>query len=226
MWLGQERDVVGRIEDPSERCEVARRPGGRTARVRRDVLDATLRHIADRGLDGLTIAAVASAAGVAQTTVYRRWPTPPSLVADALLQLANERNPMPDTGNIRGDLHQMADQIAALLSDPVIERLIGVAMALTADPDVAAARKIFWESRFELAKEVVERAVRSGQLNPDSAPREVIETLVAPLYFRLVVAGQTIDDDLIQRSVNNAIALHSATCRCRPDESHHQDAPG
>lgn len=187
--------------------DIARRPGGRTARVRRDVLDATLRHIADRGLDGLTIAAIASSAGVAQTTVYRRWPTPPALVADALTDLANERNPMPDTGSLRRDLHQLAEQIAKLLSEPAIVRLLGSSLALSSDPDVSAARAAFWDHRFRLSQPIVDRALARGDIHPNSNPREVIETLVAPLYFRLLVTDQTIDAGLVDRCVDSTMVV-------------------
>ena len=197
----------------------ARRHGGRTARVRRDVLNATLRHIAERGLEGLTIAAIATAAGVAQTTVYRRWPTPPSLVADALSDLAAERNPIPDTGDIRLDLYQLADQIAHLLAEPAIVRLLGVSLALSADPDVATARTLFWENRFRLSQPVVDRAIRRGQLRPHSNPHEVIETLVAPLYYRLLVSDQAIDRDLIHRCVDTTLKMHAQ----RVKDRHHEE---
>ncbi|OUC75642.1 TetR/AcrR family transcriptional regulator [Gordonia lacunae] len=188
--------------------DIARRPGGRTARVRRDVLDATLRHIADRGLDGLTVATIASAAGVAQTTVYRRWPTPPSLVADALEDLAEARNPMPDTGSLRRDLHQLAEQIAGLLSEPAIARLLGSSLALSSDPEVDSARMLFWDHRFQLSQPLVDRAISRGEIRTDAHPREVIETLVAPLYFRLLVTNQPIGADLIDRCVDTAMAVY------------------
>lgn len=184
------------------------RPGGRTARVRQDVLDATLRHVAVHGLDGLTIAAIATAAGVAQTTVYRRWPTPPALVADALGELATHRNPMPDNGDIRLDLQQLIGQIIDLLSEPALARLVGASLALASDPDVAAARKLFWTNRFDLSAEVVARAVRRGQLRPDSDPREVIETLVAPLYLRILVTDQPVGDDFGNRCVEDVLTLY------------------
>jgi len=52
-----------------------RRPGGRSARVRRAVLDATLELVNAHGLDGVTVAEVAERAGVHETSIYRRWRT-------------------------------------------------------------------------------------------------------------------------------------------------------
>ena len=64
-----------------------RRPGGRSARVQDAVAQAALTQLLDVGYQGLTIRGVAQAAGVAETTVYRRWPTINHLTAAALLKL-------------------------------------------------------------------------------------------------------------------------------------------
>lgn len=51
----------------------------------------------ERGYDGLSLSEVAKAAGVAETTVYRRWPTKAALAAAALLQFAAVENPLPSS---------------------------------------------------------------------------------------------------------------------------------
>src|SRR6267154_2033770 len=51
----------------------AQRPGGRSARVRREVLAATLHVLLEEGLDATTIPAIADRAGVHHTSIYRRW---------------------------------------------------------------------------------------------------------------------------------------------------------
>src|ERR1700758_3230045 len=76
------------------------RPGGRSARVRKAVLDATLSRLLANAFAGLTVADVAADAGVAETTVYRRWPTKSALTAAALAELAAADNPTPDTGTL------------------------------------------------------------------------------------------------------------------------------
>src|SRR5690349_18554003 len=81
-----------------------RRPGGRTARVREAVLDATLAELAGRGYAGLTVEGVAARSGVHKTTVYRRWGGVEGLIADALDRGSRLPWPVPDTGTVRGDL--------------------------------------------------------------------------------------------------------------------------
>src|SRR2546427_11820147 len=80
------------------------RPGGRSARVGKSVLDAALNRLLTDGFDALSIAAVATDAGVAETTVYRRWPTKSALAAAALAELAAADNPTPATRNPEGNL--------------------------------------------------------------------------------------------------------------------------
>ncbi|MGW2661494.1 TetR/AcrR family transcriptional regulator [Nocardia tengchongensis] len=198
------------MDQPGEQPSAPRkRTGGRSARVRQSILSATVAQIAEHGLEGLTISEVAERAGVAETTIYRRWGTRTALVADAVAALAAEANPVPDTGTLRGDLQQLADQITHLISQPGIARLLGSALALSVDPDVAAARRHFWEDRFERTSQVITRAIDRGELTIDADPREVMETLAAPLYFRLLVGDRPLDGPFIARCIDHTIARFS-----------------
>lgn len=197
-------------EQPAPSSVPRKRTGGRSARVRHDVLAATLDQLAAHGIEGLSISEVAARAGVAETTIYRRWGTRTALVADAVTELAAVNNPVPDTGTLRGDLHQLADQISDLISRPGIARLLAAITALSADPDVATARRRFWNERFELTASVVHRAVERGELPEGVLPREVLETLSAPLYFRLLVVDQPLECDFVTRCIDQTIAIYSS----------------
>ncbi len=185
-----------------------RRTGGRSARVREAVLAAALAQVAERGMEGLRIAEVAARAGVAETTVYRRWPTSTALVADAVTELAARENPLPDTGTLRGDLVCVAEQIARLLDGPGIVRLLGTTLALAVDPEVAGARRRFWEARFAATAPVIERAVGRGELPPGAEPRAILEAVAAPLYFRVLVGERVPDREAVERCVDDALTLH------------------
>jgi hypothetical protein len=45
----------------------------------------------------------------------------------------------------------------------------------------AEASRRFWETRLELASQMVERAVARGEI-PAQAPRLVVEAMIAPIY--------------------------------------------
>ncbi|MFC7589155.1 TetR/AcrR family transcriptional regulator [Nonomuraea antimicrobica] len=65
------------MDQPSRSAGTVR-PGGRTARVRAAVLEATQDELVERGFHELTMDQVAARAGVGKTTVYRRWGAPPA----------------------------------------------------------------------------------------------------------------------------------------------------
>lgn len=186
--------------------EIRRRPGGRSERIRTAVLEAALSQLALHGYDGLSIAAVAREAGVAETTVYRRWPTPAVLAAAAVAHLAHTDNPIPDTGSLEEDLRALLAQVAELLARPGTEQILRAAAALDRNhPDAARARTAFWDSRFTGSQVIVERAVRRTELAEDSDPYAVIECLVAPLYFRVLLTDRSIDTDFLEDCVQRTL---------------------
>ena len=73
-----------------------RRPGGRSARVRAAVLEATLDELIDNGYAGETVQGIADRSGVNKTSLFRRWGSKAGLLSDALLRtLQNERRAGP-----------------------------------------------------------------------------------------------------------------------------------
>ncbi|MFF2549737.1 TetR/AcrR family transcriptional regulator [Nocardia sp. NPDC058058] len=193
---------------PDSGAQPRKRTGGRSARVREAVIAATLHQVLDHGIEGLSLGSVAVRAGVAETTLYRRWGSRTALITDAVTQLAELGNPPPDTGSLRGDLRQILEQISDLITRPGVARLLGTAAALDGDPELTAARTAFWDNRFEQISPVIDRARDAGDLRADAQPRAVLETLTAPLYFRLLVTGEAIDNHLIDRCTDHTITLY------------------
>ncbi|WP_312870452.1 TetR/AcrR family transcriptional regulator [Gordonia asplenii] len=195
----------------------ARRTGGRSARVQDAVEAAALELLLDVGYSGLTMRAVAQAAGVAETTIYRRWPTVDHLTAAALLRLAAVDNPIPDTGSIEGDLHALLTQIVALLNRPRVLRVVRSAAALDDDStgSIRAARSAFFDHRFATATSIVERAIGRHELPADTDAYQLIEAISAPAYMRALLGNRPIDDDFIAATV--AYALAGARAGTRDD---------
>ena len=181
----------------------ARRPGGRSARVRAAALAATLEELADAGYSALSLESVARRAGVHKTTLYRRWGTREALVLDAMLQRAQERVPIPDTGSLRADLLALARAAAAAATTPVGEAMVrAVAAAGSHDAALAAGNRRFWQERLTIDGEIVKRAVARGELPADTAREALIESVLGPIYFRLLVTGERPDAPFIERVVD------------------------
>ncbi|NEE26078.1 TetR/AcrR family transcriptional regulator, partial [Streptomyces sp. SID7982] len=146
------------------------RPGGRTARTRRQVLDAVLAELGDHGYDGLTVEAVAGRAGVHRTTVYRRWRDVGGLLADVLDAAGADDWAAPDTGSLEEDLTGLNDEIHDALTarPPVVPALIAASFR---SPQAAEAQRRLWDDRYARCEVVVERAVGRGELPPGTAAR-------------------------------------------------------
>jgi AcrR family transcriptional regulator len=193
------------------------RPGGRTARVRDAVREATLAELGAHGYRGLTVEAVAARAGVHKTTVYRRWGNADGLIADALALAAAEPWPVPDTGGLAGDLRALARLVATGFADPgegPVARAFVVAAAQSGD--AARALHAFFARRHEQAAAVVRRAADRGEIPAGTDAAEVVRIAVAPLYYRLFVTGEPADEAAADRAAAAACAAARSGALTRP----------
>lgn len=180
---------------------VQRRPGGRSARVRAAVIDATNQLLQSQGLDGLTVSEVARHAHVNETSIYRRWGTRENLVIDALLA-ATEPVVVPDTGSLREDLTTYVTDLAQFLATPLgyaIEQTLATAGD---DPAMRRARDRYWDSRVERSQQMITRAVDRGEVPPDTDPRFVLEMVVSPVHFRVLLTRDPVPSDMPGRLVD------------------------
>jgi AcrR family transcriptional regulator len=188
------------------------RPAGRGPKVRAAVLAATLAELTENGYAALTVDSVARRSGVHKTTIYRRWKDREGLVADAVAERATTAKiPFPDTGDIDTDLLRLARMIVAFLTSPAGGT---VAVASMSDagriPEVAGAKRRFFEALFRQAEPVVSSAIARGELPADTDPAELIRTLLAPIYLRLLVTAEPIDRTTADNAAKVALAAARA----------------
>jgi AcrR family transcriptional regulator len=195
--MGRDVDVV--------RQEVQRRPGGRSARVRAAVLQATLEAMAEHGPGGVTISEIARRAGVHATSVQRRWGTAENVMLDAMLTRSQDELPVPDTGTLRGDLIAFARLIAAYLATPLGAALQRMMAVTEDDPELADGRTRFWRTRYDAAQVMIARAIERNELAAGTDPALALELLVAPLHFRTLLIRQPLDDSLIEQAVDTLL---------------------
>ncbi|MFE9600129.1 TetR-like C-terminal domain-containing protein [Streptomyces hokutonensis] len=203
----------------SDQAEASRRPGGRSARVRADVLRSTLEALAENSASGLTVSEIARRSGVHATSIQRRWGTLQNLTLDALLTYSQEQLPVPDTGNLRDDMVALARLITAYLNTPLGAALAHAMAAVEEDPQLTESRAQFWQTRYDVTRVIVERAIGRHELAADTDHQMALELLVAPLHFRALLIRQPIEEDWIERMVDTL--LHGLTApgstRTRPD---------
>ncbi|MFI6170335.1 TetR/AcrR family transcriptional regulator C-terminal ligand-binding domain-containing protein [Nocardia sp. NPDC051052] len=144
----------------------ARRPGGRTARVRERILAATTELVALHGIDGFRYEQVAELADVNKTSVYRNWPNRVQLVIDALAAFAADAVSIKDSGDIRADLVDFLLGLADSLSTPHGRALSNVVMTAPENSEVNAIVDTAYERRMTSIRLRVEKAVDRDELPP------------------------------------------------------------
>lgn len=174
-----------------------KRPGGRAARVRADVLAAAEALLSQVGYDQMSVEDVAKRAGVHKTTIYRRWPTKAELVADAVRQHSEQVVPIPDTGTVLGDLKVFARQIVGNIgTEEGGRRSRSITAAAATSDELSAGMHAFWQERLAASAPIVQRAIERGELPPHTDPNLIIETVIGPLWVRLLLTGEPLSDDL------------------------------
>ncbi|GAA2266149.1 MULTISPECIES: TetR/AcrR family transcriptional regulator [Kitasatospora] len=198
------------------------RPGGRTARVRAAVLQAAGDALAEHGFAYLDLGDIARRAEVGRTTVYRRWGTTTALVADLLVDMAEQSLPRTESGSLLGDLRANAHLVQRTLTDPRQGPLFkAVIAAATCDPDTAQALHRFYRTRIAEWAPCVTRAIERGELPEGTDPHEVIRAVSAPLYHRLLASGEPIDP----AAADQAAAAAAAAARAGAYRLPHSPAP-
>ena len=138
-----------------------------------------------------TLNRVRERSGVGKATLYRRYGSKEALVRAAILHLSADV-PLPeDTGSVLGDFAATAQTILA-----------GAARtgALTLMPrllsDVAGDAEmhdLFYEHLVEprrrVVRAIVERAQARGEIRTDLDPELVVDLMVGPFIYRVLIAG-------------------------------------
>jgi AcrR family transcriptional regulator len=153
--------------------------------VRAAVHEAVTGLVAERGYGTFTVAEVAARAGVADTSVYRRWGTLEALLMDVAITWLTTQSPIPDTGTLDGDLRAYAANVARDITGPDGLAVLRLVIALsTAGPDGMQARDAFLAERSRQLQAMLDRARDRGEHPPEGL--DVLDHILAPMYVRVL----------------------------------------
>ncbi|TNY37616.1 TetR/AcrR family transcriptional regulator [Thermomonospora catenispora] len=177
---------------------------GRSEQARRAVLEAADDLLVEKGFAGVTIEGIAARAGVAKQTVYRWWKSKTDILVEAFLQDLTEDLTPPDHGDLDRDLRTHLRWLAFFLgrtdAGAVFRALIAQAQH---DPAFAADFRARCLDRQRAVDRLpLERAVRRGELPADLDVAAETERLVGPVYYRILVTGEPVDEDFIDGLVD------------------------
>jgi AcrR family transcriptional regulator len=187
-----------------EACRKRGRP--RSVEADEAILEAAIDAFVELGWNGLTIEGVAARAGVGKATIYRRYESRMDLLFAAARRLAQERNPVPDTGALRSDLLAMVESFVAMMGSTRHGQAIPEMVAATAKhPELTEPYREFLSDRRNAWRTAIARGIQRGELPAGVDGELMVDALVGPLFYRALVSHEPIDAAYMDRLVDRVL---------------------
>ncbi|MEV7112980.1 TetR/AcrR family transcriptional regulator [Streptomyces anulatus] len=167
------------------------------------ILEATRASLVDLGWSKLTMGDVATRAGVAKTTLYRRWAGKNELVVDAVAVLFDELE-LPDRGSLAADVQGVVLQFATLLERPEARTaLMAVVAESTRDDSLRLRiRSAIVDRQKRLVLLGRQRAQARGELryedDASTAARNadlIFDVIAGAVVHRTLVSAEPVDSE-------------------------------
>jgi AcrR family transcriptional regulator len=175
------------------------------------ILRATVELLSEVGYVHVTVAEVARRAGVSKPAIYRRWSQKSQLVVEAMVtqMRAGKDN---DSGSAAGDLLALTEQLIGSLTHTPLGRVLpGLVAEMAADPVLAASyRDLVIKPNQAHWRAAIERGIARGELSGQTDVSFVLNSLVGPLYFSLLITGEPIDPGYARTAVDLVLARYGA----------------
>jgi AcrR family transcriptional regulator len=193
-------------------ADAPRRGRPRSETARKAILRAASELLLERGLNSISMDAVAERAGTGKATIYRWWPSKELLALDALFsEWESTQPPTRDTGALSGDLLTLMLPWARQLAAKPYGRLIA-AFVTKAQGDAAFAeeyRARFIEPRRAPARVIFARAMARGEIPPETDTEAAADLLYGPFYHRLLQGHAALNDHFAHTIVGYVVAALS-----------------
>jgi AcrR family transcriptional regulator len=186
--------VSATLED--ENKAKGKRPSGPRSEAREQaILDAAIELLKEVGYDRFSMDALAERAKAGKATIYRHWSGKAQIVVEAVRRIkCNHTEIHVDTGSLRGDLLEELDQACDSLNTEDGAIICGVMSAMRTDHELAdLVRTKILDSKRGKFDDIIERAIRRGELPEGSTAGIVEEVMPAMLMNRLVIQGEPLD---------------------------------
>jgi AcrR family transcriptional regulator len=195
---------------------IKRAPAG-AAVLRGDITvairNAVMNELAEVGYGRLSIEAVARRAGVGKTAIYRRWSNKLEMVMEIISDVAERKVPLPDTGSFAGDLSLLLLIVSTALRHRMASQIIPDLMAEAArNPQIAETlQRALRTHQQAVGEKLIGQAVARGELPAGTDPEVAVDLILGPLYWRLAVARQPIEEDYLEKFTVAVTAALRAT---------------
>jgi AcrR family transcriptional regulator len=191
-WWGVPRGTLHKSATMSTTPTTEPASNPRVERTRQAVIDAGMNLLLEQGPDGVNHAAIASAAGVSRTTLYKYWPTRAKLLLEILA--AFDAHPqLASSGEVRADLLMLVGELQTSMSDPTRRRVFSSMIAQAQwDDDVSEAQSEVRAIPLGGLAVLLDAAVERGEIIEGVVPIDAAGRLIGPLMFAALVANQDV----------------------------------
>lgn len=171
----------------------------RNVETEKAILAASYDLLLENGFGAVTVEKIAERAKVSKATIYKWWPNKAAVVMDGFLSAAISRLPVPDTGSVMNDIIIQVTNLARFLTSregKVINELIAEGQCDLKLAEEYRAR--YFNPRRLDSRRILERGVDRGELRSDLDIELSIDLIYGPLFYRLLVTGENLDDSFIE----------------------------
>lgn len=184
----------------------------RGAALEQAILRAAADELRDAGYAGLTMDRVATRAGTNKNAIYRRWPNRAALGIAAYGQLAGAGLPLPDTGELRGDVLELLRRGDRHWSSPNGDILRGILGGLLSsagdDPELLAQlREQVVDAGSGVWLTILGRAVARGEVRPEALQPRVATVAIVLLRNEYIARGVTTVPDSVLVEIVDEVYL-------------------
>ena len=188
---------------------LARRPGRpRSPAVDDAILRAARQVLAEDGWAGFSVERVAAVAGVAKTTLYRRWSSRADLAVGAVAELLAAARVAP-SGSGADDVRNATRAVSAALREPAARAAYLAVIAEAARDEALRTRvdeQLLAPTR-QLVVEGLARAESRGEVPPGTDADLVHDLVAGAMVHRFLLRGEEIDDAFLDAVASIALAL-------------------
>jgi AcrR family transcriptional regulator len=179
----------------------------RATQKREVILKAACELLEERGIGAMTMEEVAARAGVAKTTLYRRWSTKGSLAIEGFLKEMSTRLRFDNSPSAVADIKTQLRRVAETFKSPKGRVIFGLIAEAQRDPETMTAfLNGYVLPRRELTSTLFQRGIDGGELRPDFDIDLAIDMIYAPMYYRILMGLEPYDAAKMERSVDMVIA--------------------
>ena len=201
----------GQVVDPSS-CPLGGAIRRRGAALEDAILRAAYAELSEAGYTAFSVESVAARARTGKASIYRRWPTKPELVLDALEHVlpteeqCRSEFALTESVTTREALLDIGRTIARMLASPMGDAIRAIKCEATADPELAE----LVDARFQAPRRagllaLLQRGVERGEVRPEAVCELVVDVLPAVLSHRVLLLRRPVREADVRSIIENVL---------------------